>query len=87
MPRKPRKMRVMRPVISPALRSYFLTGTYDGPFPEADRCDVFLLSGSDADLRTIWNTVRDEIMGEWTNHPPGDMPYGWWRFENDDSSC
>jgi hypothetical protein len=72
----------MMPTISPALRFYFETGNYDGPFPEEDRCDVFLLSGRDADLKAIWDTVKDEITTDWMKmHPPGDMPFAWWRFD------
>ncbi|MEI6610989.1 MAG: hypothetical protein WCO53_14780 [Deltaproteobacteria bacterium] len=78
------RTRKIKQSITPALRFYFETGTYDGPFPAEDLCDTFILSNREDDLKAAWEANKQEIMAEWTkNHPPpGDMPFAWWRFDS-----
>lgn len=78
--RKYRTRKIKQTSISQALRSYFETGSYDN-FPEEDRCDVFLLSSWEADLKAAWDAVKDEILADWMQRHPCSKPFAWWRFD------
>lgn len=69
-------------VITSALRYYFETGSYDGDFPQEDRCDVFLLSNWPDELRAAWNSVKDTIMTDWKRAGKPGLPWAVIEFED-----
>lgn len=71
--RRTRKMK--QTVITSALRYYFETGSYDGDFPEEDRCDVFLLSSWPVELRAAWNDAKETILADWKRAGKRGLPW------------
>ena len=78
MPRKPRKPRVMKQSISPALRSYFEFGGYDNN--DEGAVDVFLMESS-PEFKPAWEGCREEIMADWIRKNPCSRPWAWWVFD------
>ena len=80
MPRKPRKPRVVKQIISLALRSYLETGNYQTDTEEA--ADVFLMELTPK-MRTTWDSCRAEIMGEWIQRNPCSRPWAFWKLDSE----
>jgi len=80
MPRKPRKPRVVKQIISSALRSYLETGEYEKDTEGAS--DVFLIELSPK-LKLAWDSCRDQLMGEWIQRNPCSRPWAFWKFDSE----
>lgn len=64
MPRKPRKLRVMKPApLSPTWRTYFKTGANDTKDEEG--CDIFLVDTNKERMLAAWLPYREEVLAEW----------------------
>lgn len=77
-----RAARSTKLAISPALRDYFLTGSYDHHSLEA-RAEVFYQCLDEKKLKIIWESVRDDLTKEFIKQNPGQMPAACgWTWEN-----
>ena len=74
MPRKPRKMRIMKPPpLSGAWRAFFETGVC-GNKTEED-CDIFLAEKSDESLLAAWLPHREKFLAEWKREGRRGLPW------------
>lgn len=74
MPRKPRKMRVMKPPpLSEAWRVFFETG-HGGNKTEED-CDIFLAEKSDESMLAAWEPHREKFLAEWKGDRRKGLPW------------
>jgi len=73
-----RAARTIKANIPPALRDYFLTGSYDN-YSLDEEAEVFYMCCDEKKLKDIWDTVKDDLTKEFVKENPGRLPAacGW----------
>ena len=74
MPRKPRKPRLKKQIITPEIREYLETGVHTG-------VGSFFLAGDRDGEAKAWKTFRLEILLDWVDRFPCTRPWAWWRYD------
>lgn len=74
MPRKPRKMRVMRPpALSEAWRAFFSTGAGGEGTP--DHVDIFMVEANYKSMLAAWEPHREKFLAEWKREGRKGLPW------------
>ncbi len=74
MPRKPRKLRVMKPPpLSEAWRAFFATGAGGEGTP--DHVDIFLVEANYKAMLAAWEPHREEFLKDWKREGRRGLPW------------
>lgn len=71
MPRKPRKPRAMRQILSTEMRSYFENCS--------DYHEKYFVNYEE--IMAIWTNYREEIISDWILKQPCSRPWAWWAYD------
>jgi hypothetical protein len=74
MPRKPRKLRVMKPpALSSAWRAFFETGASGKGTP--DHVDIFMVEANYELMLAAWEPHREEFLTDWKRQGEKGLPW------------
>jgi len=74
--KKPQRKKLFMGKLPSAVKEYFFFGINE----EVD-VDVFILTGDEKKLLSMWNEYKDALLSEFVSEYPGTRPFFWWEVD------